>query len=286
MKSIINYAFIILLGFMAGACGKPASDESTTDAQEESLVNESDLGGVQGEEIEYEADGIKMKGYLTYDTSVKGKRPGILVVHEWWGHNDYTRKRAEMLAEMGYTAIAVDMYGDGKNAEHPEDAGSFAGAVMSNMEGAKARFNAAMDILKNHESVDPGKIGAIGYCFGGGVILNMARMGVDMKGVASFHGSLGTNNPAKPGDIKAAVLVCHGADDNFVTEETLQNFKDEMTNAEVDFTFKSYEGAVHSFTNPDADSFAEKFGLNVKYDEKADTESWEEMRKFFERVFK
>lgn len=240
---------------------------------------------VQGKDVQYSAEGVTLKGYLAFDDAVEGKRPGILVVHEWWGHNEYARKRARMLAELGYIALAVDMYGDGKQAGHPDDAGKFAGEVAQNMPVAKARFLAALNFLKNDPIVDATKIAAIGYCFGGGVVLNMARSGVDLKGVVSFHGSLGTENPARPGVVKARVLVCHGAADELVSPEQVETFKNEMSAAGVDYTFLAYEGAKHSFTNPDADRFAREFGLPVGYNPQADQQSWTDMKSFFSKIF-
>lgn len=240
---------------------------------------------VQDKEVQYSAGGVTLKGYLAFDDAVKGKRPGVLVVHEWWGHNDYARKRARMLAELGYTALAVDMYGDGKQAGHPDDAGRFAGEVSRNMPVAKARFLAALNFLKNDPTVDATKIAAIGYCFGGGIVLNMARLGVDLEGVVSFHGSLATENPARPGVVKAHVLVCHGAADELVTPEQVEAFKNEMSGAGVDYTFLAYEGAKHSFTNPDADRFAKEFGLSVGYNAQADQISWVDMQEFFKKIF-
>jgi dienelactone hydrolase len=222
---------------------------------------------------------------LAYDDSISGKRPGVLVVHEWWGHNEYARKRARMLAELGYTALAVDMYGEGKQASHPEDAGKFASAVRNNMPEAEARFNAAEAVLKNHVTVNPDKIAAIGYCFGGGLLLELARRGIDLDGVVSFHGSLATQNPAKPGDVKTKVLVCHGADDPFVKPEQVSALKAEMKSANADFTFKEYAGAKHSFTNPDANEFGKKFNLPLEYNEQADKQSWEEMKIFLKKAF-
>lgn len=238
------------------------------------------------EEVEYTSGGLTMKGWLVYDESFKGKRPGILVVHEWWGHNDYARKRAEMLAVLGYTALAVDMYGDGKQAGHPQDAGKFASEVMSSLPVAKGRFLAALDVLKKHPTVSGDNIGAIGYCFGGGVVLHMLRMGVDLKGVVSFHGSLGTLNPAKPGVVKAKALVCHGEEDSFVSKEEIEGFKQEMKLAKVDMDFKTYKGAKHSFTNPSADDRAAEFKLNLAYNEDADKASWNDMKAFFKKVFR
>ncbi|MBX7152227.1 dienelactone hydrolase family protein [bacterium] len=238
------------------------------------------------EEVTYSADSVNMKGFLVYDGDQKGKRPGVLVVHEWWGHNDYARKRAKMLAEMGYVALAVDMYGDGKTADHPDDAGKFAGEVMKRGPGAKDRFMKAMEILKANPNCDPDKIAAIGYCFGGSTVLNMARQGVDLKGVVSFHGGLNTETPAKKGEVKSRVLVCTGAADPFIPKEQVDGFKKEMDDAGVNYAVKSYEGAIHSFTNPGSDVMGKKFNLPLGYNAAADTASWNEMKAFFGEIFK
>lgn len=241
--------------------------------------------GLVEKDVEYSADGVKLKGYLVYDGDIKGKRPGILVVHEWWGQNEYARKRARMLAELGYTAFALDMYGDGKLATHPDDAGKFAMEVSKNIETAKARFMAAYSLLKSQGTTDPNKIAAIGYCFGGGVVLNMARIGTDLKAVVSFHGSLQPIKPAEPNKVKAFILVCNGADDPFTTKEQIDAFKTEMDSAGVKYKFINYPGATHSFTNPAADSLGKKFNMPIGYNEKADKESWEEMKNLFKQVF-
>ena len=274
------FTIALSAGFLysCGSTGENSADENVTESQ--TIIKK-----VVGEEIEYRADTITMNGYLAYDSDQQGPRPGILVVHEWWGHNDYARKRADMLAEMGYTALAVDMYGNGKTADHPEDAGKFSSEVFQNIESAKARFNAAADVLRSHSTTDPEKLAAIGYCFGGGVVLHMARFGSDLDGVVSFHGSLGTESPAEKGKVMAAVLVCHGAEDPFVPEEHVTGIQREMEAAEVDFTFKAYPGAMHSFTNPGADAFGEKFELPLKYQEVADKQSWQDMQDFFDRIF-
>lgn len=240
---------------------------------------------VKGEEVQYKVGEQVFKGYIAYDDAKKDKRPGVLVVHEWWGHNEYARKRARMLAELGYTALAVDMYGDGKQAHHPDDAGKFAGEVRQNMDAAKARFVAAEDLLKKHASVDAQKIAAIGYCFGGGLVLEMARAGLDLKGVASFHGNLGTPAPAAKGKVKAKVFAANGAADPFVTPEEIDAFKKEMAAAGVDYKFVNYPGAKHSFTNPDADELGKKFNKPFVYNAAADKQSWEEMQAFFKKIF-
>lgn len=270
MKALMLVSLAMMISLFIG-CGQQKEQMAGVNFQEQN--------------VEYTANGEKLKGYLVYDNSIAGKRPGILVVHEWWGHNEYARERARMLAELGYTALAVDMYGDGLQAHHPDDAGKFAMQVMQNMDVAKARFMAALDLLRSNETVDPEKIAAIGYCFGGGVVLRMAEMGIDLKGVASFHGSLPADQKVEPGQVKASILVCNGANDAFVTPEQIESFNNEMKNGAVDYTFKSYPGAVHSFTNPMADSLGPKFNLPLAYNEAADQQSWADMKEFFNRIF-
>jgi dienelactone hydrolase len=240
---------------------------------------------VVGEEVSYPSGDTTLKGYLARDDAMQGKRPGILVVHEWWGHNDYARKRARQLAELGYVALAVDMYGDGRTADHPDDAGKFASAVRSNLPLMQARFRAARAYLNSQPEVDPQRNAAIGYCFGGGVVLAMARSGEDLDGVVSFHGSLGGGGTTATGTIKARILIANGAADPFVTADQIAAFKAEMDAAGADYTFINYPGAKHSFTNPDADVFGEKFGLPLAYDAEADADSWAEMRAFFQSLF-
>jgi len=238
------------------------------------------------EEVNYKQGDTPLKGMIAYDDKFSGKRPGILVVHEWWGQNAYARHRAEMLAKLGYTAMALDMYGNGKTASHPKDAGKFATEVNSHPEVAKARFEAALAVLKKQSTVDANNIAAIGYCFGGGIVLNMARMGVDLKGVASFHGSLATTTPAEKGKVKAKIMVFNGEADPFTKPEQIAAFKAEMDKAGVDYKFINYPGAKHSFTNPGADKFGKEFNLPLAYNKKADKDSWKRMQKFFKRIFK
>jgi len=239
---------------------------------------------IRGETVEYSAQGMTMKGYLAYDENIKGPRPGVLVVHEWWGLNDYARTRARMLVELGYAALALDMYG-GKVATHPADAQRFSSELMKNFAVAKARFMAGMEFLKGQPVVDPARIAAIGYCFGGGIVLNMARQGVDLKGVVSFHGGLAAVQPAQKGAIKAQILVLNGEADRFTTPEQIAAFKKEMKAAGADYWFISYPGALHSFTNPDADRLAKEFKMPIGYNAAADKKSWKEMQKFLKKIF-
>jgi dienelactone hydrolase len=241
---------------------------------------------IQGEAVEYSAQGVVMKSYLVYDENTKGRRPGVLVVPEWWGLNDYARKRAQMLAELGYTVLAVDMYGEGKQAMNPKDAGQLSSEVMKNFDVAKARFVAAMDFLKQQPTVDPTRIAAIGYCFGGSVVLSMAGQGMDLKGVASFHGTLADIKPPQTGRVEAKVLVLNGGADKFNTPQQIEAFKQEMKAAGADFQLISYPGAMHSFTNPDADVLGKKFNLPLAYNANADQKSWDELRNFLKKIFK
>jgi dienelactone hydrolase len=240
---------------------------------------------VVGHEVDYRAGGIVMKGYLAYDKNIKGKRPGVLVVPEWWGLSGYERTRARMLARLGYVALAVDMYGGDKQAKDPDEASRLSSEVTKNFDLEKTRFTAAMEFLKNQPVVDNSRIAAIGYCFGGGVVLNMAAHGENLTGVASFHGSLGAVMPPEPGAVKARVLVFQGRDDKFVGPEQVAAFRREMKKAGAHFRIVLYPGATHSFTNPKADEYARKFHLPIAYDAKADRKSWQELKVFLNRIF-
>ncbi len=241
---------------------------------------------VKGEKVTYSVGGKEFTGYLAYDDALGGKRPGVVVVHEWWGHDAYARKRAELLAANGYTAIALDMYGTGKHAEHPKDAKSFMMEALKSADQMQARFRAAYDLLKGHNTVDATKTAAIGYCFGGKVVLDMARMGVDLKGVASFHGNLTPSVKAERGVIKAKVRAFSGADDKFIKPEQISAFRAEMARAGADYEFVNYPGAVHSFTNPGATARGKKFGMPLAYNAQADGDSWRRTMAFFEEIFR
>ncbi len=254
---------------------------------DERLDKNTHQSNIVAQEIEYHTNGAKLKGYLVYDKNLKTKRPGILVVHEWWGHNDYARRRAKMLAELGYIAFAVDMYGNGKLAAHPDDAAKFMQEVTNNMPLAEKRLNAALQVLNQQEFTDTDKTAAIGYCFGGAMVLHLARVGTNIDGVVSFHGSLGTQSPAKKGSVKARVLVLHGADDPFIPAEQVDAFIEEMQNADVDYEFVAYPNVKHSFTNPQADEYSKKFDLAaLQYNQHADEDSWNKMQAFLKEIFK
>lgn len=242
-------------------------------------------GAFAGEEVTYSADGTTLKGYLARPAGA-GKRPGVLVVHEWWGKTDYMRKRADMLAGLGYVALAVDLYGDGKTVDNPKEAGALSGEATKNFDVSEKRFRAARDLLARQSDVDPSRIAAVGYCFGGGMVLGMARQGHDLAGVVSFHGFFGVQAPARPGAVKGKVLVLHGAADPFIKPEQVASFKQEMQSAGVAFTFIEYPGAVHAFTNPAATENGKKFNLPLAYDADADKKSWDEMQRFLAAVLK
>lgn len=236
------------------------------------------------ENISYSNGTITMNGYVVYNDSIQGKRPAVLVVHEWWGLNEYSKRRARELAQLGYVAMAVDMFGNGQTASTPEEAGKLAGPFYQNPQLAKTRLDAAIAKLKTLPQVDTSNIAAIGYCYGGYVVLNAAKLGADLKAVISFHGNLGGVVPDK-NLLKAKVLVLHGEADPIVKPEEVAQFKKQMDSAGIDYTFKSYPNAKHAFTNPAADSIENKFHIGVGYNAEADRKSWEEMKEFLKKVF-
>ena len=244
-------------------------------------------GAIKEEPVDYEAGGTKMKGIVVYDDAVKGKRPGVIVVHEWWGITPHVRSEARNLATRGYTAFVADMYGDAKTANNPKDAGALSGEVRKNPDLMKARFDAAKAALAKHASVNADRIGAIGFCFGGSVVLDMARAGEGLAGVVAFHAGLDpAAGPAPAGKVKAKVLVLNGDDDPFIKPESIDAFKKEMQSAKVDYRYVSYAGAKHAFTNPDATAKGKQFNLPLAYDAKADKASKSEMQKFLTGVLK
>lgn len=233
--------------------------------------------------IEYKHGDTALEGWLAYDTAVAGKRPGVLIVHQWKGLTDYEKKRAEMLAKLGYVAFACDIYGKGIRPTEAKDAGAEAGKYKSNRPLLRERVKAGLDVLKQQELVDPKRVAAIGYCFGGTTVIELARSGADLAGVVSFHGGLDSPNPANGKQIKCKVLALHGADDPFVPAKDLAAFEEEMRGAGVDWQLIQYGGAVHSFTdwNAGADN-----SRGAAYNETADRRSWEHMQTFFGELFK
>jgi dienelactone hydrolase len=237
--------------------------------------------------VTYNDGETTMKGFIVYDTARKGMRPGIVVVHEWWGVTKHIHNEARRLARQGYTAFIADMYGNAKTANTPDDAGALSGSVMGNPQTMEPRFNAARDQLAKQPTVDPTRMGAVGYCFGGAVVLNMARAGADLAGVVGFHASLGLNTPAPaPGAVKAKILVLNGADDPFVKKEEYATFKADLDAARADYRVIEYPGAVHAFTNPEATALGKMFNLPLRFDAKVNKEAEGEASKFFADIFR
>lgn len=238
---------------------------------------------VQTKEVEYQQGDTVLAGLVAWDDAVKGRRPGVLVVHEWWGHNEHARNQARRLAEAGYVGFALDMYGKGKVATHPDQAKAFMAEATKDPAAVAARFNAALEQLKQDPHVDTGKIAAIGYCFGGAVVLGRARAGADLAAVVSFHGSLGSKNPPERGKITARVLVLTGAADPFIPPDQVAAFTKDMEAAGATFQVISYPGVKHSFTNTAAD----KAGMDaLAYNAEADQKSWAAMLELFKEVFR
>ena len=247
------------------------------------LLVSSAYAKIQSKAIEYKDGDAVLEGYLVYDDVIKGKAPGVVVVHEWMGLGAYEKGRAEQLAALGYVAFAADIYGKGIRPKDGKEAQEFAGRYRGgDRKVLRSRINAALDLLKKLEMVDSKKTAAIGYCFGGTTVLELARSGADTLGVVSFHGGLATTAPADAKNIKTRVLALHGGDDPFVKAEEVLAFQDEMRKAGVDWQFVSYGNAVHSFSNPAAGNDNSK---GAAYNEKADKRSWEAMRKFFKEIF-
>jgi len=233
----------------------------------------------------YSVGSKNFNGYLAWDDSVSCKRPGVLVFPEWWGLNDYIQKRTKQIAKLGYIALGVDMYGRGKIVDNPEEAGSLMNELLENKQIIKARLEGVYNVLKEHSLSDPERIGAIGYCLGGALVLNMARMGMDLRAVVSFHGALDSFFRSLPGNIKAKVLVCHGDADEFISREAVKRFKLEMDDADANYEFISYQGAIHGFSNPTADERGRKFNIRIAYNEIADKNSWKSMQNLFKNNF-
>ena len=245
---------------------------------------DSTVIALKEETVTVNADSATMNNFVVYNDSAKGKHPAVLVLPEWWGLNDYPKERARKLAALGYVAMAVDIYGDSKVATTPDSAKAFAGPFYMHPEKAKARIDAAIAKLRSMANVDSANIGAIGYCFGGGILLNTARLGDDLKGVVSFHGSL-LGTPAKKELLHTKLLVCHGNADKFVSAQDVATFKKQMDSIGASYTFIGYDSATHAFTNPASTETGKKFNMPIAYNAKADSASWSDMKNFFTKLF-
>ena len=232
--------------------------------------------------IEYQQGDATLAGYLAYDDATAGKRPGVLVVHQWLGLTDYEKHRAEQLASLGYVAFCADIYGKGVRPKDTSEAGVEATKYKNDRALLRLRVSAGLDVLDKNELVDTKRVAAIGYCFGGTTVLELARSGADLAGMVSFHGGLDSPTPADGKNIKCKILVCHGADDPFEKTEDLAAFEKELRDAKVDWRLIKYGGAVHSFTQPMAGSDNSK---GAAYNEKADKRSWADMKSFFAEIF-
>ncbi len=275
-SSLLLLSGIVLLS----SCG--SNDNKTANTSTGRAATDS--AAIREEAVSYTVDTATMNSYVYYDAHTSNKRPVVLVVPEWWGLNDYPRMRARQLAQMGYLAVAVDMYGGGRTAANPEEAQKMATPFYQNPQMAKARLEAALVRAKQYSQADTAQTAAIGYCFGGGVVLNAARLGSDLDGVVSFHGSLAGPPPNK--NMKAKILVCHGAADNFVPPAQVEAFKKSMDSVGADYTFKTYPDATHAFTNPNATETGKKFNMPIAYNAAADSASWNDMKTFFGRIFR
>lgn len=240
---------------------------------------------IKEELVTYTSGSVTLKGFVAYDNNIKGKRPAVIVVPEWWGLNDYTRMRARKLAELGYIAMAADMYGDGKIAANPAEAQALTGPYYSDPKLARTRLDAALQKLKEYSQTDQDNIAAIGYCFGGFAVLNWAKLGADLRGVVSFHGGLG-GVPVEKSLLKAKVLICHGESDKFVSVKDAENLKHKLDSVGVENTLKIYANATHAFTNPEATEIGKKFNMPIEYNADADRDSWNDMKVFFGKIFK
>lgn len=276
MLRISSYSLVFALALITMACNNETKTESSSEQAAAPAWKE--------ETVVYSIDSVNMNGYVVYDENNKDKRPAVLVVPEWWGMNDYTKRRARELAALGYVAMAIDVYGDGKTADNPDSAGKFATPFYANPQMTKARIDAAIAKIKTYPQVDASNIAAVGYCFGGGILLNTARLGDELKAVVSFHGSL-VGTPARKDLLKTDILVCHGGADPFVPQAQVDQFKKEMDSIGAPYQFKVYEGSTHAFTNPDATALGEKFKIPIAYNAAADTASWKDMTSFLSTVF-
>jgi dienelactone hydrolase len=239
---------------------------------------------IKEEVISYNSGGVTYKAFIAYDDNIKGKRPAILVVPEWWGLNDYPRMRAHKLAELGYIAMAADVFGEGKIAVNPTEAQNFTAQFYKDPALAKNLLDAALQKLKEYPQTDPENVAAIGYCFGGYMVLNYAKLGANLKGVVSFHGGMG-GVPVDKKLLKAKILVCQGASDKFVPQKDVDKFKHQLDSIGAVSSVKVYANATHAFTNPDATATGKKFNMPIEYNPEADKNSWNDMIMFFGKIF-
>ncbi len=281
MKQLQKWAGVIVLsGLFFSSCNNADQSSGTTPSTDST----TQTNVMKEENVQYEGDGVTMNGYIAYQNNSATARPAVIIIHEWWGLNDYAKRRARELAELGYVAMALDLYGNGVNVDNPSAADSLARPFYKNPAKMHARYLAALNKLKTYAVVDSSRIAAIGYCFGGAQVLNLARMGEDLKGVVSFHGNL-IGVPLDPSKLKAEILVLHGNSDPMVPVSEVEQFRKEMEKSGAKYKFVGYDGATHAFSNPNATAIGQKFQIPIEYNAAADTASWNEMKAFFARIF-
>jgi dienelactone hydrolase len=281
----ITAGFLLAGSFLITSCNDTKSDKGDTSDSTLNANMKALTPVIKEEAVRYAVDTVNMNGFVAYDEATEKKRPIVMIVHEWWGLNDYTKTRARQLAALGYLAFAVDMYGNGATADNPDQAGKMSGPFYQDPQMAKKRFDAALAKAKSYAVADSSQVAAIGYCFGGAQVINMAKLGDQLSGVVSFHGNLNVV-PADKNLLKSPILVCHGDDDKFVSPAEVALFKKQMDSIGATYTFKSYAGATHAFTNPQATMMGEKFKIPIAYNAAADTASWNDMKDFFGKIFK
>ncbi|MBU8882847.1 dienelactone hydrolase family protein [Kaistella sp. DKR-2] len=275
MKILKILSPVLILLFYFACSENKKSPENSSDSVSK---------GVKTEEVTYNINGKNYKSFVAYKDDSDQPKPVVMVIPEWWGLTDYAKGRAKQLADLGYFALAVDFYGEGKTVDNPTDAGKLAEPFYKIPVNAKTVFDGAKAQILKYPNADYGKIAVIGYCFGGAQALNMARQESDLKGVVSFHGNLMTG--IKPKNNKVKILVCNGAEDSFVPEEEIAAFKKQMDSAKVSYTFNNYPNSVHSFTNPASTEMGKKFKMPIAYNKEADEKSWNDMKAFFAEIFK
>lgn len=285
LRTIISIAFYMVLA----SCGnnQQSGDQTSTDSSKSQSMDTtpSAVLSIKTEVVSYTSNGHQSRGYVAYDENRHGKLPVVVIIPEWWGLVDYAKSRARQIAELGYFAIAADLFGDGKTAENPQEATAFTRPYNLNPALTLPAVNDAISKAASFSQADTSRVAAIGYCFGGYVVLNAARQGAPLKAVVSFHGGL-VGVPAKKGLIRGNILVCQGGADQFVSESEQETFKKSMDSVGAHYTFIVYPGAKHAFSNPNATALGEKFNLPIAYNAAADTASWKAMQKLFSTALK
>lgn len=276
---ILKMSTVLCALFLAFSCQEKKADD---------IINLNSVKTTSGkmttEEVSYDIDGKTHQSFVAYEGDADQVKPVVMVLPEWWGVTEYTKNRAKQLAELGYFAMVVDYYGEGKTVDNPEEAEKLSSEFYKIPINAKLKFDKAKAQLLKFSNADYNKIAVIGYCFGGAQALNMARLEDELKGVVSFHGNLMTGLKPKNSDVK--ILVCNGAADTYVPAEEIAAFKKQMDSAKIDYKFIDYPNALHSFTNPEATANGEKYKMKIAYNKEADEKSWNDMKTFLTEIFK